>query len=222
MSINLTDGLDDLSKELGESSANQTSRRIQHYNDAVQDFSGERKWPFLVKKNEDLTTIADTKAYNIPSGMSDARWPGAIKYIFVGTDTDEYIPIDYEKRGDASLVGKKYFYIDPETTQIIFMGDLGAAGQTITIHYFYIPARTEDLTTPGTFPIPDRYRKVISTLAAAYVQWGRYLEAQGNRLYNMYSRMLGKTTNQQAERPNKQPRRLEHPLAYRGFKRTYR
>lgn len=221
MTISLTNGLSDLSRELGESTTNQTTRRIEHYNDAVVQFSNDKKWKFLLKKNTDLVTIAATTSYTIPStGMDDRRSPGWAYAIYVGSDTTPYLPIAYEDRGDASLQGKKYFYIDPEDTTIYFMADLGAAGQTITVHYYHIPARTSD-TSAGSFAIPDRYRKTVATLAAAFVQWGRYLDTQGNRLFNVYQRMLGDAEIQQEEQPTGKPKRLKHPLAYRGFRRSY-
>lgn len=217
--INLSDGLSDLSRELGESTTNTTSRRVEHYGDAVVAFANEKKWPFLRKKSTDLTTAANTTSYDIPAGMSDARWPGAIDQIYIGTDEDPYLPIDYDKRGDPAYTDGKYFYVDPEFTQITFLTDQ-TAGQTIAIHYFYIPARTSD-TTNGTYPIPDRYRKPIATLAAAFTQWSRYLEAQGNRLFNVYQRQLSGVVDQQNETISKKPKTLVHYLQYLGFRRTY-
>ncbi len=219
MAILLQTGLSDLSRELNETNVNSTTARIGHYNDAATDFSKERKWPFLVKKNESLTTLASTKTYTIPSAvLADWRSPGAIKAIHIGTS--EYLPIDWEDRNDSKYDGGKFFYIDPEETQITFMADLGTAGQTITIHYYYIPARQTDVTA-GSFPLPDRYRKEIAVLAAAYVQYSRYLDAQGNLKMNLYNQMMGKAKYQQAETHRKKPRKLQHFLAYRGFRRTY-
>lgn len=219
MSILLSTGLQDLSRELGETAANQTSPRIKHYNDAVTEFSNEQKWTFLIKKNEELTTAADTKIYTIPAAvLADWRIPGAIKAINIGTA--EYKPIDYEDRNVSDYDGKKIFYIDPENTQITFKCDLGAADVTITIHYYYIPARTEDLNA-GTFPIPDRYRKILSILAAAYVQWGRYLSAEGNRLYNLYGIELAKIKDQQNEMHSFKRKRLQPYPQYKGFRRNY-
>ena len=58
--ISLSNCLTDLSKELGESVTNTSQRRIEHYCDAVQEFSNERKWPFLVKENTSLNTGVGT------------------------------------------------------------------------------------------------------------------------------------------------------------------
>lgn len=219
MAVLLSDGLTDLSRELGESQTNQTSPRIKSYNDAVVEFANEKKWLFLIKKNETLLTIASTTTYNIPAAiLADWRSPGAIKAIYIGAS--EFKPIDWEDRNSDEYDEENVFYIDPEETQITFKKDLGNAGQTITIHYYYIPARTEDLTT-GSFPIPDRYRKPIAVLAAAFVQWSRYLTAQGNRLYNYYTILVGKIRRNQNETHRFKTKKLQHYLQYRGYKRTY-
>jgi hypothetical protein len=223
MSVLVSTGLSDLSKELGETTTNSTARRVGHYGDAVVEFANAHKWPFLVKKSTTLVTIANTKVYAIPAGvLAEMRKPGGIKAIYVGSGVDAFLPIDYDQRGAASLQGKQFFYLDLEETSIGFIKDLGAAGQTITLYYYYIPARITDTADVVGYPIPERYRKIVATLAAAYVQWSRYLESQGNRLFNVYQRMLGEVSGQQAERNTGKPKRLQHPLEYRGFRRTYR
>lgn len=218
--ILLTTGLSDLSKELGETTTNTTARRIGHYGDAVVEFANAKKWPFLIKKDITLTTLANTKTYTIPEGvLADWRSPGGIKEIYIGSSTTPVLPMEYVNR---SIAGNELqFYLDPEETQITFTKDLGAAGQVITIHYYYIPLRITDLEDEDGYPIPERYRKIVATLAGAYVQWSRYLESQGNRLFNVYQRMLGEVSGQQSERNSGAPKNLPHPLAYRGFKRTY-
>lgn len=219
MAISLQTGLSDLSRELNETNVNVTVPRIGHYNDAVTDFAKERKWPFLVKKNEELLVLANTKVYTIPASvLADWRSPGAIKAIHIGTG--EFLPIDWEARNDARYTGKNFFYIDPEETQITFTADLGAAGAAISIHYYFIPARQTNLES-GTFPMPDRYRKEIQVLAAAYVQYSRYLDAQGNLKMNLYNRMMGKAVYQQSETHRNKPRKFQHFLQHRGFRRTY-
>ncbi len=219
MAITLQTGLSDLSRELNETNVSQAPARIGHYGDAVTDFCKERKWPFLIKKNETLVVVADTRAYTIPSAVTaDWRTPGAIKAIHIGTG--EFLPIDWEDRNDSRYTGKKFFYIDPEETTITFTCDLGTAGQTITIHYYHIPARTSDLSS-GSYPLPDRYRKEVAVLAAAYVQYSRYLDSQGNLKMNLYNRMMGKAVFQQSETHRNKPRKLQHFLQFRGFRRTY-
>lgn len=221
--ILLSDGLGDLSKELGETSVNQTPNRIKHYNDAIQEFASERKWSFLSKKNESILTVSGTNKYSL-STITDMRNPGGIKEVQVGTDSEDnlpFIPVDYEQRHNSSLLGKRFFYIDEETNEICFLADITTTGEKISIRYYYIPARKTEVGETATFPIPDKFRKTIATLAAAYVQWGRYLDAQGNRLFNMYERLLNKKVIQQGERNAKNPRKMEHPLRWRGFKRTY-
>lgn len=221
--ITLDTGLDDLSKELGETTTNTNVRRVGQYGDAVVEFFNERKWPFAIKKNISITTTTSS-SYAIPASvLEDGRWPGAIKEIYLGTATDPIVPIDYDKRGYATYQGKNFFYTDPENTAIYLLGPV-TAGQVITIHYYYVPTRLDSDALGDalqTYPLPDRYRKAVATLAAAYVQWSRYLEGPGNRLYNVYKRMIGEVTDQQAEQPSYQPRRLPHPLAWRGFRRSY-
>lgn len=221
--VTLADGLSDMSKELGETTTNTSVRRVQHYGDAIIEFFNARKWPFAIKKdNTSLSTLANTVIYAIPAGiLADMRQPGGIKEIYIGSETTPYLGIDFELRNDSAYTDGKYFYIDPETTTITFLKTLGAAGQAMTIHYYFIPARATDTTT-GTYPLPDRYRKIVATLAAAFVQWGRYLEGQGNRLYNVYTRMLDGVTDQQTEPGTSQPKVLQHPLTYKGFRRIYR
>lgn len=223
MSIKLIDGLSDLSKELGETSANTTTNRIRHYNDAMLAFFTERKWPFGTKKNDSLTTVANQARYSL-SGITDIRQPGGIKEIQIGDDDSDntpYVPIDYEQRHMPQFQGQKYFYIDAETNEVAFVSVPTETGLKINIRYYFIPARIEDINSSDEFPCPDQFRKVVATLAAAYVQWARYLDAQGNRLYNMYERLLGKTETQQSERNRMNPRKFEHPMRWRGFRRTY-
>ena len=152
------------------------------------------------------------------------RTPGGIKEVIIGTDSadnEPYLPVDFSERKLAVSATSKLFYIDDESNEIVFLKDIATAGETITIRYYYIPARITSIGESTTFPIPDRYRKTIATLAAAYAQWGRYLDAQGNRLYNMYERLVGKAQTQQSERSVGNIRKMQHPLRWRGFKRVY-
>lgn len=216
--ISLSNGLSDLSKELGESTTNTAARRIQHYNDAVIDFAGERRWKFLVKENTTLTTAVGDQDYAIPVAvLADWRTPGAIKEITLGSDTIPIKPIDWEERGDPRYAGGNFFYINPEETTLYFKKEITAT-ETIHIHYYYIPERIEDTEDVDTFPIPERYRKIVGTLAAAYAQWGRYLEQQGNRLFNTYTKMLQSKAIQQEERHQFKPKRLPHYLQWRGHR----
>lgn len=221
MSHTLNVGLSDLSKELGETTVNSTDPRIRAYNDAAIDFFNEKKWPFGVKENAALSTSIGDNSYSL-SSITDMRFPGPIKEIYLGSDTTPYIPIDWEDRNNADVQDGKFFYLTPDESDnnIHFLGDITAV-QVMHIWYYFIPTRIEDIDSVSTFPIPDRYRKTVATLAAAYVQWSRYLDSQGNRLFNVYERMVGRATNNQAERNRRQPRKLVHFLKNIGFKRTY-
>lgn len=219
MAHTLQTGLSDLSKELGETTVNTGGIRIRAYNDAVIDFANEKKWPFLVKENALLSTQVGVNDYSL-SSISDMRFPGPIKEIYLGDDTEPFLPIDWDERNNSKYVDGKFFYIDPSDGTLTFKGDITDV-KVIHIWYYYIPSRIEDAGSVGTFPIPDRYRKAVATLAAAYVQWSRYLDAQGNRLFNIYERMVGKITDQQSERNKYQPRKFPHYLQWRGYRRRY-
>lgn len=221
MGVLLSTGLSDQSKELGETTTVTAPIRIRSYNDAIIEFANERKWPFLVKENSAKSTVVGSNDIDI-SDITDLRIPGPVKEIYLGTDTEPYLPIAWEDRNDTRYTDGKFFYIDPDFTTITLKGSVTSI-QTIHLWYYYIPARIDSIASPEvlTFPTPDRYRKAVATLGAAYVQWSRYLDAQGNRLYNMYERMIGKITNQQSERNSRQPRKLQHYLQWRGFRRTY-
>ena len=214
----LTTGLSDQSKELGETTIVSTPIRIRAYNDAIVDFANERKWPFLVKENATKSTVVGSNNIDI-SDILDLRSPGPIKEIYLGSETTPYLPISWEDRNDERYDGEKVFYLNPTETTITLKGSVTTI-QTVHIWYYYIPVRIEDTASIVQFPIPERYRKVVATLGAAYVQWSRYLEAQGNRLYNVYGKMIAKVVNQQSERNDRQPKKLQHYLAWRGFKRV--
>lgn len=224
MAVLLTTGLADLSKELGETTANQTPNRIKHYNDAVQAFFAERKWAFSKKKDDtSLVTVAGLQRYSL-AAITDIRMPGGINEIQVGPDTEgnlPFTPVSFDQRHNEAFSGKKFFYIEEETNELVFLGEITEAGLAIAIRYHFIPARIESTSDIVGFPLSDQHRKLVATLAAAYVQWARYLDAQGNRLYNMYERLLQKTGFQQSERNANNPRKMEHPLRWRGFRRTY-
>ena len=66
--------------------------------------------------------------------------------------------------------------------------------------HWYIPDRIEDTASVETFPIPSRYRKAIGTLAAAFVQYSRYLDGPGSRLINFYNVLVEKVELNQSER----------------------
>lgn len=221
MGYTLTNGLSDLSKELGENTVNTTSVRIKHYNDAVIQFAKDKKWRFLCKENTSLTTDGNSDNEYDTSGITDMRRPGGIKEITIGSSSTPYLPIDYDERNDSKNNGKARFYFLPDGETIRFTTDVGS-GDTIHIWHYYIPARIEDTASVSTFPIPDHMRKVVGTLAAAYTQWGRYLEAPGNRLYNLYTRMIQDEISFDSQRPSGNPRKLKHYLQYIGFRRTYR
>lgn len=219
MGYSLTNGLNDLSRELGESTVNTTTPRIRHYNDAVVQLAKDRKWSFLCKENTTLTTTT-SQSYDT-STITDMRRPGGIKEITIGDSSEPYLPIDYDQRNDSRVANRKRFYMKPDENTLVFIGDL-TAGQTIHIWHYYIPARIEDIAAVTTFPVPDDKRKLVATLAAAYVQWGRYLEAPGNRLYNLYTKMLDQEITFDSERPSGNPKKLQHYLQRIGFRRSYR
>lgn len=220
MGHTLTTGLSDLSRELGENTVNQTTNRIGHYNDAVIDFANDHKWPFLCKENTNFNT--DNISSNILdiAAITDLRLPGGVKELSVGADAEAILPIDWKDRKDTRYTGKQYFCHRPNQTSLYFLKDQDA-GQTISLWHYYIPARITDTSSVSTFPIPDQYRKTVAALAAAYVQWSRYLEAQGNRLYNFYQKLLMKAGTQQAEQPSLKQRTMQHYLQHIGFRRTY-
>lgn len=220
MGYTLTTGLSDLSKELGETTTNSTSRRIGHYNDAVVHFANDRKWPFLVKKNTDDTTDGNSNNEYPLTGITDIRMPGGIKEITLGTSTTAYLPINWDRRSDPRYAGGKYFYILPDESAFRFIADVGT-GDTINIWHYYIPARITDSESVSEFPIPDRYRKIVAVLGAAFVQWARYLEAPGNRLFNLYQSLVKDAVGQQSEQSSRKPRSLTSYPQYKGFKRRY-
>lgn len=219
MAITLTQGLSDLSKELNETNVNTAQARISHYNDAVIEFFGERKWPFAIKKDNTLTTSSGDQAYSI-THLTDMRGPGGIKEVFITETGKPFTPIDYGDRHNDAYSGKSYFYEDPEQGTITFTNDITTDGDPITIYYYHIPARIESTASLSTFPIPDRYRKAVATLAASFVQRSRYLEGPANSLFNLYERMIGKITLQQSERTSNGPRKFPTFLQWRGFRRT--
>lgn len=220
MPVSLINGLADLSKELGETSANQTPNRVKHYNDAVQEFFNERRWPFSTKIDSSLITTAGEQRYDL-SGITDMRKPGGIKEVTIGEEASDnlpYLPVPFSSRYMPQYRGRKFFYIDDESNEIVFLGTISETGLYVNIRYYFVPARAE-VVSSGSFPFPDQFRKTVATLAAANVQWGRYLDSQGNRLYNMYQRLLNKVDFQQAERSAGNPRRIGHPLGWLGFRR---
>ena len=218
MSITLIQGLTDLSKELGESITNTTTRRIAHYNDAVQEFANERKWKFLLKENTDLNTGDGASAIDI-SGITDIRMPGGIKEILIGDSDTPILPVEYKDRNTVGSYNR--FYISPDEQELHFTKEVDTS-ETLTILYYYIPARITETTSSDTFPIPSRYRKALGTLGAAFVQWSRYLDGQGNRLLNIYNRLLEKIEANQSEHNDGMTRKIPNPRAWAGYSRTYR
>lgn len=216
MAITLNNGLSDLSRELNESTSDTGTRRIEHYNDAIQWFFSLRKWPFAIKQNTSLTTTT-AQTYDI-SSITDMRQPGGIKEIYFGDNGEQILPIEWEERNDERFNGKNVFYLSPDGAEITFKMEV-TSGQTINIWYYHIPERTTNLE--DTFPVPVGYRKLVALLAAAYVQWARYLDSQGNRLFNLFERQYVQAVGQQSEKPSRGNRRFLHTLAYRGFKRRY-
>jgi len=222
--ITLTQGLSDLSKELGESTTNTSTRRIAHYCDAIQEFSNERKWKFLVKLNEALTTGAGTAGTAIDiTGIDDLRMPGGIKEITVAGEDEPFLPVPFEQR--TQVLARNRFYITPDEQTLKFTKDL-TANQIISMWHWYIPDRIEDIASVETFPIPTRYRKALGTLAAAFVQWSRYLDGQGNRLLNIYNRLVEKIEMNQSEEHSGVPKIMPNPASriplrrYRAGTRT--
>lgn len=216
--ITLPEGLADLSKELGESTTNTGTRRIQHYNDAVQDFANDKKWPFLTKENTSLTTGDGSSAIDI-SGITDIRMPGGIMEITVTGYSDPFLPVPWKDRHVEST--KNRFYITPDEQSLKFTKELNASA-ALDIWYWYIPERITDTASVSSFPIPSRYRKAVGTLAAAYVQYSRYLDGPGSRLINFYERLLERVETNQAETNQGTPKRIQNPMSYMGRLRDYR
>lgn len=217
MAVLLSTGLSDLSRELGETTTDTSTPRVNHYNDAVMQFFNERKWPFAVKKDTSLVTIADTETYNIP--MTDWRTPGGVKLIQIGST--DYKPIEYDDRANSNYNQGNYFYINPENTTITFLKDITTAGTTITIYYYAIPTRQTDTST-GTFALlPDRYRKTVAYLAANFVLRGRHMNGEANDRLKLYTRDVQNASLQQSERTTNLPRTFGMFTKWAGFKRRY-
>lgn len=215
--ITLVQGLTDLSKELGEATTNTSARRIQHYNDAVQEFANERKWPFLVKQNSALTTGSGTGPVSIVS-IEDMRMPGGIKELTIADESEPFLPISYEDR--LIQADRNRFYITPDEQNIKFTKEV-EPNKAINLWYWYIPERIEAIESDDEFPIPARYRKILGVLAGAFVQYSRYLDNQGGRMINYYQRLLAKAETNQAETNSGTPKRLENPMSWRGQFRKY-
>lgn len=223
MSHTIGTGLADLSRELNESTTVTDSKRVGHYNDAVAWFASEKKFPFLRKLNSSFNTndIASDGGLDI-STITDMREPGGIYELYIdGQSNDPYIPIEFDVRNQSRYTNKKFIYLNP-TGDTIYFKATPDSNKTIYLWYYFIPARITDTNdTSSTFPIPDRYRKVVATLAAAFVQWSRYLDAKGNLLFNVYQQMVGQVEQQQGERHKGMPKSLQHTLQYKRFKRSY-
>lgn len=219
MSVTLTQGLSDLSRSLGESTVNQTTQRIGHYNDAIIEFFNERKWPFAVKLNSDLSSAAGDLDYDI-SSIEDRRLPGAVKEVTLGALDGVFTPINWADRFDSRYDSGKYIYEDPTQDTLYFKSDPGGA-YAINIYYYHIPARIEDTASVLTFPLPTRYRKAVALLGAAHVQYSRYLTADGDKKMRLYKDLLQMITDQQSERNTGNPRKFGNPMRRWGFRRTY-
>ena len=215
MSYTLQQGLEDLSTILNESTTQTSTARKNHYNEAVQEFCNERKWPFTIKKHTD-TTVADQADYDLPS---DIREPGGLIEVLIGNQ--EYKPIPFNDRLDSKYSSGYYYCVYPENDnrKIKFIPTPSSSGDTITIRYFSVPSRVTDLN--GTLDIPDRYRRPIALLAAEFVSRAKRQHATANNFRVLYDRAIEKITVQQAERHKKLPRTFGHYLKYIGFKRTY-
>lgn len=216
MSVSLINGLEDLSRELGEVSVGTSSLRIGSYNDAVQEFFNERKWSFAIKKDTSLTTQAGVQSYNVPI---DLRRPGGIKRILVGNA--ECLPIEWEDRNTMSGSNRNLFYLEPENNQFTFLREISSSGEPITIYYYAVPTRITDVGL-GVFELlPDNLRKVVAYLAAAYVLWGRKMNADGNNKLLLYQRGVQNATLQQSERTTNLPKTFGNYLGRSGFRRVY-
>jgi hypothetical protein len=136
--------------------------------------------------------------------------PGGIKEITVAGESDPFLPVKYEDR--SQVTGRNRFYITPDEQSLKFTKDI-AASQVISMWYYYIPARIEDTTSVETFPVPARYRKALGTLGGAFVQWSRYLDMQGNRMLNVYNRLVEKIETNQSERNDGVPNTMPNPAS---------
>lgn len=216
MSVTLINGLADLSRELGETTTKSTADRVAAYNDAVQEFFNEKKWPFARKKDSTLTTLADTLIYSIP--MTDWREPGGIYKVVINGTT--YTPIEKEDKEKAEYTSGNYFYLNELNTTITFMTQ-PTAGYTIDIYYYAVPVRQTD-TVSGSFALlSDRYRKAVACLAAAFVYWNRHMNTDANNKFELYKLLSGNAGFNQSERTTNLPRSFGHYLKYRGYRRTY-
>lgn len=219
MAHTLTQGLNDLSRELGEANVNQTTARINHYNDGLVDFFSKKKWPFAIKKNIAHLTTSNINTYTI-SDITNMRQPGGIKEITIGT-SEPYLPIDWDKRFDSRYAGGAFFYMDPQQEEITFKKTIADTGSVITIYYYHIPARITDLDSVETWPLPDQYRKAVAINAASFVQYARYLGGEGDKKTNLFERRVNEAIEQQNERPSKAPKSFRHFLQNIGFRRVY-
>lgn len=219
MSINLNTGLSDMSRALGESNVNTSTGRIGHYNDAVIDFFSEKKYPFALKTNSSLTTAIGTQSYSLAT-ITDLRRPGGIKEITLGNSDEPLLPISWELRNSPQATSRN-FYTDPDDQTLYFVGDITEV-KTINIYHYLIPARIEDTNSGSTFPIPEKYRRAVALLAAAYVQYSRYLSAEGDTKMRLYVRELQRVGDQQSERHTGNARYFGNYLAAVGFRRRYK
>ena len=216
MSVTLVDGLADLSRELGESSTDTSTKRINYYNDAVQRFFNERKWPFALISDISQTSVSGTQTYKVPS---DCRKPGGIKYIQY--DDAEYKPVPYHERDNDKYDGGNWFYYSPDFSTFTFLKDITDDGKTITIWYYAVPERQTDTSTGEFTLLPDRYRQAVAFLAAAFVLWGRHMNTDANNKYSLYVQQIKDITLQQSERPNNLPRTFGHYLKHVNWRRKY-
>lgn len=217
MSVTLSTGLSDTSRELGETVTNNTSSRVSSYNDAVQTFFNEKKWPFARKSDATQTTTSGTQTYTIP--MSDWRAPGGIYKIKVGSTT--HLPIDEEDKERAENNGGAFFYLNELDTQVTFLKDITTTGTTITYYYYAVPTRITD-TTSGVFALlPDRCRKVVAYLTASFVLRGRHMNGEANDRFKLYQLEVKNMSLQQSERNTNHPRTFGHYLKHLGWRRTY-
>lgn len=215
--ITVLEGLNDTSRKLNENTVVQTTLRKGLYADAVEYFCNFKKWKFLLKEDDSLTTTS-SRTYSITT-ITDIRFPGGIKEITIGDSGLAILPIDWEDRNNEQYTNELRFYVTPDEASIVFTQDV-TAGETIHIWYYQVPSRKTENT--DTYPIPQRYRGALGELAAAYVQYARYLDAQADKKYNLFLRQLETIENNQTERNYGNPKKFGNYLQRINFRRIYR
>lgn len=211
----------EVSRMLGETSTDISTKRIGYVNRAFNYVVSQHKWSAR-RKEQILPLVAGTSTYDLTSSVNvtDGDYDTEAGIFEIYNGTTQIFPCDYSNRETNSTV--ELFTLTPDSKTLVFTK--GISG-TEDYHIWYYAKHTEpaSYTTTLKLALPDSFKIPLSTYTKHLVHDGRRQRNDArNCILDVQEQLDDLRFSDAKHRIKGLPRNIPTVMGASRFRRTYR